>query len=269
LYLIYDIGEAALACQCRSRSHGDSPRWEAAIPSELTALPLYEQVRRALLLRLIDGRWPPGSMLPSEQQIAAELGVSWGTARKALDSLAQERLLVRQQGRGTFVAIPEEGKLLFQFFHLVSDSGERVVPRSVVHSLTQMRPDALIRERLGVARGEKLWRIERTRYLEERPLVSEVVVAPQARFPGLNRLPDIPNNLYSLYSSQFGTTIVRAAERLMAVAAEAADAERLGCAEGAPLLEIERTAYALDGAAVEWRLSRCRTDSIHYGIDLR
>jgi GntR family transcriptional regulator len=235
----------------------------------LLARPLYQQVREELLLRLIDGRWPAGTMLPSEPQIAAELGVSPGTARKALDALAQEGLLVRQQGRGTFVSIPEEGKLLFQFFHLVSDRGERIIPRSVVHSLKRTRADAAARAALDLEPGGSIWRIERTRFLEDRPRVREVVAVSQSRFPGLDRLDEVPNNLYALYSLRFGTTIARAAERLKAVPANSEDAAVLQCGVGTALLEIDRTAFALDGAAIEWRASRCLTDHIHYAADLR
>jgi len=218
---------------------------------------------------MIDGRWAPGAMIPSEQQIAAELGVSPGTARKALDALAQESLLVRQQGRGPFVAVPEEGKLLFQFFHLMADDGERIRPDSFVHSLKAAEADARIAMRLGLRSGGKIWRIERVRLIAGKPLVSEVLAIPQSRFPAFGKLDAVPNNLYALYSSRFGITIARVAERLKAVAAGKRDAARLECTAGAPLLEVERTAFALDGTAVEWRLSRCVTEQIHYAADLR
>jgi GntR family transcriptional regulator len=90
--------------------------------------PLYRQVKDLLLRRLADGVWQPGQILPSEPEIAANLGVSQGTVRKALDEMTAENLLVRRQGRGTFVARHDEERILFRFFRLQSDTGERQFP---------------------------------------------------------------------------------------------------------------------------------------------
>ena len=87
--------------------------------------PLYRQVKELLMKRLSDGSWTPGQLLPSEPDIAADLGVSPGTVRKALDEMSAESLLVRRQGRGTFVARHDDERILFQFFRLVPDSGAR------------------------------------------------------------------------------------------------------------------------------------------------
>src|SRR3546814_10554487 len=90
-------------------------------PAAPEARPLYAQVRTLLLQRLIEGIWKPGTALPSEMQLAQELGVSQGTVRKALDDLAAENLVVRRQGRGTFVAEHDTDRALFHFFHLVGE----------------------------------------------------------------------------------------------------------------------------------------------------
>src|SRR5580704_8078982 len=94
----------------------------------LGARPLYAQVREVLVRRLVDGVWAPGEGLPSEMELAAELDVSQGTVRKALDTMAADKLLVRHQGRGTFVSIHDEARILFQFFKLAPDMGEPVFP---------------------------------------------------------------------------------------------------------------------------------------------
>lgn len=221
------------------------------------------------MARLIDGTWAPGMLLPSEHQLATELGVSQGTVRKALDSLAADHLLVRRQGRGTFVAEPEEGRILFQFFKLTADDGSRALPETVSASLTRDRADSEARQRLALPARSGVWRIERMRRLAGGAPLVERIVLPAARFPGLDRLPAIPNNLYLLYATRFGITVGRAVERLKAVAATAEEAAALGCPVGAPLLAIDRTAFALDGTPAEWRTTRCRTDGFHYFSDLK
>ena len=92
--------------------------------------PLYRQVRDLLVRRIADGIWQAGQPLPSESEIALDLGVSQGTVRKALDEMTAENLVVRRQGRGTYVARHDDARILFQFFKLVPDTGERSFPES-------------------------------------------------------------------------------------------------------------------------------------------
>jgi GntR family transcriptional regulator len=242
---------------------------EAAGVAAFSYRPLYLQVKESLVRRLIDGAWQPGQMIPSEIELAREVGVSQGTIRKALDAMTAENLLVRRQGRGTYVAEPEDSRMLFQFFHLVPDSGARVFPTSRVLGFTGGVADARESARLGLPEGDGVWRIERIRALEDRPAIVETISLSQGRFPGFDQIEEIPNNVYRLYSERWGITIARASERLKAIDASAADAEALGTRAGAPLLEIDRVAYDLAGTAVELRLSRCLTDAMHYLSDLR
>lgn len=230
--------------------------------------PLYQQIRDVLVQRIADGRLQPGEMLPSEMQLASELGVSQGTVRKALDAMTAERLLVRRQGRGTFVAEHDETRILFQFFKLVPDDGARSFPDSEVLSVVSAAADGAERERLALPDGATVVRIRRLRRLAGVPVIVEDVVVPEAMVAGLAEM-EPPNNLYGLYAGRFGVTIGRAQERLKAVALTAEDAALLGVATGTPALEIDRLAIALDDRRAEWRLSRCLTEHVHYLSDLR
>ena len=238
-------------------------------PEALSFRPLYRQVREALIGRLIDGSWAPGAMLPSEFQIAAELGVSQGTVRKALDAMAAEHLLVRRQGRGTFVALPEDGRILFKFFRLAADDGTTLFPESVVIDRVcgpASPADALP---LRIPTGTPVWRIARNRRLGGRVVITEQIVLPVGKFPRLAEIHVLPNNVYALYSEKFSITIGQAAEKLKAAVADERIATELRCLVGQPILAIERVALALDGTPVEWRVSYCRTDGFHYRSDLR
>lgn len=236
----------------------------------LGARPLYRQVRDVLVRRIADGTWSAGQGIPSEPDLAADLGVSQGTVRKALDELTAENLVVRRQGRGTFVARHDDARILFQFFKLVPDEGERRFPESRVLSVEEGRADAGACRALALQPTDAVVAIERVRSLSENPnpVIAERIVVPSAVFPGLGA-GELPNNLYDLYSSAFGVTIARATERLKAVAAGRRQAELLGIAEGAPLLAIDRVAFAIDGRRAEWRVSLCATETVHYASDLR
>ncbi|WP_274423684.1 GntR family transcriptional regulator [Chelativorans sp. YIM 93263] len=232
--------------------------------------PLYLQVRESLVRRLIDGSWQPGQLIPSEMELARELGISQGTVRKALDVMRAENLLISRQGRGTRVAEPEESRILFQFFHLVPDNGERSFPNSRVLHRDRARASKAEAEGLNTEAGAEVWRIERVRTLEDaKPLLIETITLPAARFPEFEALAAIPNNVYRLYSQTWGITIGGASEALKAISASAEDARVLGCAPGTPLLEISRTAFDLAQAPVELRVSRCLTEQAHYRADLR
>ncbi len=228
--------------------------------------PLYLQVKDLLVQRLASGAWRPGEALPSEFGLAAEFKVSQGTVRKALDELAAQNLLVRQQGKGTFVAQHTQQRALFHFFHLVSDDGARALPAARTLSLREAKATAREAERLKLRRNAAVVRIVRLRLLAERTAIHERIVLPAALFPRFaQRMPvDVPNELYRYYEDVYGVTVARAAEKLKAVAATAEEAKALGLRKGAPLLEIDRIAYAIDGRAVEWRLSRCDTARHHY-----
>ena len=76
--------------------------------------PLYSQVRELLTRRVIDGQWTPGQLIPSEHRLAGEMGVSQGTVRKAVDEMVASNILVRQQGKGTFVSTHERRRAQFQ-----------------------------------------------------------------------------------------------------------------------------------------------------------
>jgi GntR family transcriptional regulator len=224
-------------------------------------------VRDLLVKRIAEGVWQAGQILPSEPEIAQDLGVSAGTVRKALDEMTAENLVVRRQGRGTFVATHDDARILFQFFKLIPDSGVREFPESRVLGITIVT-DREATDALGLKARSRVVLIDRVRSLAGQPCVAERICLPAAMFPGIEGR-ELPNNLYELYAVEFGVTIGRATERLKAVAAGTREAGLLEVQEGSPLLRIDRTAYALDGRRAEWRVWHCRTDGMHYLSELR
>jgi GntR family transcriptional regulator len=230
--------------------------------------PLYRQVYDTLLKRLADAVWQPGQMLPSEGQLAIELGVSQGTVRKALDALTADSLLVRRQGRGTFVADHDDKQSVFRFLKLRPDGDGVGMPTSRVTSIAEAAASADERGRLDLVRNAKVVRIERVRAVDARLCVAETISVPAGLFPGLAQIA-LPNTLYSLYATRFGITIATASERLKAVALGVREAGLLEAPAGTPSLEIDRIAFDLEERPVEWRLSICLTQDVHYLSVLR
>ena len=232
--------------------------------------PLYSQVKALLIRRIATGQWRAGAAVPSEMRLAAEFGVSQGTVRRAIEELAAQNLVTRQQGRGTFVATHAGDRARFHFMHVVPNRGDKQIPTGRLRSLKEARATRLQAERLQLQRGAAVFNLVRVRIIGGAPVMFERIALPVERFRGL-QLPlneERPDELYIVYEQQFGVTIVRAQERLGAVAAEAAEATHLGVAAGTPLLEVERVALILDGTPVEWRVTRVDSRDHHYAITI-
>jgi GntR family transcriptional regulator len=228
--------------------------------------PLYAQVKELMIRRMVAGDWRPGDILPSEGRLAAEFRVSQGTVRKALDEMAAQKLVVRQQGRGTFIAKHSQQHSLFHFFHIVDEHGVKALPTSHV---PWMRTERATREQaraLRLTSRARVHNILRIRTLKGAPVILERIAVPAALFPDLDlpRGREMSEEFYVLYQQRFGITVVRAEERLRAVRADAEDARHLGVRRGSPLLEVDRVALDLEGRAAEWRVSRCNTAHHHY-----
>lgn len=230
------------------------------------SVPLYTQVKDLLVARVTKGEWSPGDIVPSEMELARELDVSQGTVRKAITELVENNVLVRRQGRGTFVAIHDGERALFHFFHIVNDNGSKTLPECKTLSCRRKPASRQQALKLKLSSGAQIVCIERIRYLDNQPTILEKIVLPARLFQklGKQQARDLPNTLYQLYETQFGITINRAEEQLRAVAATDREASLLGLEAGTPLLEIERTALTLDGTPVELRISRCNTSNHHY-----
>jgi GntR family transcriptional regulator len=230
--------------------------------------PLYRQVYDIVVRRVAEGAWRPGESLPSEQNLARELGVSQGTMRKVLDALTAEKVLERRQGKGTFIAENTQERTLFRFFRMARPGGKRVTPERAdeVVKVRVSRPPE--REKLDLPRGDRVVEITRTRLIEGTPALREVIILPAGAFPGIEKRPTLPNTLYSLYQTEYGINIVAAHEELRAELASAEDHRILRVPEGSPMFVIDRVAVSFQERKVEWRRSRVRSDDLVYSVTL-
>jgi len=234
----------------------------------LAPAPLYARVERIITGRIADRTWPPGHMLPSETELAAELGVSQGTVRRALDALYRRHVVERRQGRGTFVAQHTSERALFHFFHLTDLDGGKMAPTSRVLRLAREPATATEAQRLGLKTGAAVIRIVRVRLLRGESRVAETITLPAARFRGFH-LPvgeEMQDELYVHYQRHHGVSVARAEDALAAEAASAEAAHLLGVTAGAPLLRVERVACDLSGDPVEWRVSLVDTAALRYRV---
>jgi len=230
------------------------------------SISLYMQIRELLTAKVGKGEWLPGAIIPSEINLAQELGVSQGTVRKAITELVENNILTRRQGLGTFVSNHDVHRALFYFFHIADNKGHKVLPDSRVLHCRRKQASKMEASKLQLAAGTNIIRIERVRDFSAKPTMVETITLPARSFGDLGKEGncELPNTLYELYEKQYGITIHSADEQLRAVAASRHDAKILKLEVGTPLLEIERVALTLDKTPVELRISRCSTRKHHY-----
>lgn len=232
--------------------------------------PLYDQIKVLLTQSLIGGEWRPGDMIPSEIELASRYKVSQGTVRKAIDSLASENILIRRQGKGTYVATHDADVIKLRFLRLTAANGQKEPLQNEFLSCGKSKADAYIAKILDVKTGASTIEVKRLLTFSGRPLIYDHIILPAAPFKGLNSAAVLENNgsMYSMYETQFGVRMIRAEERLKAVGANKEVAEALGLKVGFPLLSIERISYTYGDKPMEWRLGLCLTDDHHYMNEL-
>ena len=229
--------------------------------------PLYLQIKDVLVQRLAAREWSPGGAIPAELELAAQYGVSQGTIRKAVDALADDNLVVRRQGKGTFVAThTEEAQSTYRFLRMRADDGRDDYPASRVLDVRRGRVGAEIARLLDIRTGDSVVTIRRILEWREQPVVLDDLTLPATLFRGLTRAKLIayPGSMYGFFESQFGVRMLNAHERLKAIAADAGAAAALRVAVGAPLLAVERVAFTYGSRPVEFRRGLCTTADHHY-----
>lgn len=220
-----------------------------------TFSPLYRQIKGLILQSLDNGEWRPGEAIPSETELAQRFNVSQGTVRKAIDEMAAENLLVRRQGKGTFVASHSDPRAFFRFLRLVPLAGGIEPSRSIPLECWRAKAGPEAARVLGIKLGEPIIIVRRVLEFSEKPVVVDEIYLPGEIFSGmtLEVLKESQGSLYSLFEAKFGVRMIRAEERLRAVAADRATAELLHVKEGSPLLSVERVSFTYGDRPVEWR----------------
>ena len=243
-----------------------------SIASPTPTGPLYRSVQAALTRKLAAGVWKPGEAIPSEAVLAREFNVSIGTLRKAVDELAAGNILVRQQGRGTFVATHSDDRTLFHFFHIARKGGDGARELPVHESLSFRTGKASAAEaaQLSVGVGTPVQRMENVLKLGARPVIFDSITVPSALFAGLTEKSFVTREgtIYGLYQARFGINVIRISERLAAEAAPPIVAKVLGLAGAVPTLVIRRVAYTYNDSPVEYRVSWLDTREHEYLSDL-
>ena len=230
--------------------------------------PLYKQVEEHVTQLIVEQRWKPGEMLPNEFQLASELNVSQGTVRKALNSLTDDKILNRRQGIGTFVSEHTGHHSLYRFFPLIADGRTPELPKAELLLVETQIATEQVSQALELEPQSKVIVLTRRRILNEEFCIAETIYLPYKYFAILEKEPQVPHTLYHFYQTQFNLTVRNTRDSIKAVLATKKDAQMLNIVEGDPIIEVTRVTHSLYNKAIEFRLSRCRSDKYHYLVEL-
>ncbi len=240
-----------------------------ATPSP-TFSPLYQQIKALITRSLQSGEWRPGELIPSEVELANRFKVSQGTVRKAIDELSAENLVVRRQGKGTFVATHHEARAQFRFLRLKPDVGEPLYPDNTIIDAKRLRAPADIARQLDIKTGDSVVFLKRMQSFDGAPTILEELWLPGTIFKGLSveRVLQYKGPMYALLETEFGTQMIRAIENIKAVVADQVTADLLQLPLNTPLLSVTRVSFTYGDKPVEVRRSYYVTNNHHYRNEL-
>ena len=235
--------------------------------------PLYQQIKALILQSLQQGEWKPGEAIPSEMELAARFRVSQGTVRKAIDELAAENLVMRRQGKGTFVATHAEQHVQYRFLKLLPDTGDASVEGPAQRSVLdcrRVRASADVARALALRSGDPVVQARRILSFAGEPTILEDIWLPGQAFKGLTaeQMANYQGPTYAMFELDFGVRMVRAEEKIRAVLPDREQAQRLHTPAGTPLLSVERIASTYNDVPMELRRGLYRTDTHHYHNEL-
>ena len=232
--------------------------------------PLYVEVKKKITQSLIQGEWGPGEAIPSEIELANIYDVSQGTVRKAIDDLSAESILVRRQGKGTYVATHNEENIQLRFLRLTSQFGLNEKLDNQLISFSKEKATNKLAKILNINPSSTIISVTRILTFNENPLILDVIKIPAQSFRGLTAEIIVENNgsMYRMYETDFGVRMLRADEKILAITANSETASHLKVQENHPLLSVERISYTYKNKPLEWRLGLYVTDNHFYRSEL-
>jgi GntR family transcriptional regulator len=234
-------------------------------------VPLYYQAQHTISQRISRGEYAAGSQLPSESELSRELGVSRVTVREALRVLAQEGLLVKVQGKGTFVstnaAVHQPTRSFTGYLEDLYDQLERVSVKQIDIGRTTITDD--MRSILGLSEEAKeVVRIKRTRYVDDEPYAFTINLLPLeiGIYLTAEKLKTSP--LVRILEEDLKIQIIHAHETITAAAADAEVSQSLDVPFLSPVVYVRRVLFTVEDSPLQIVDSYYRADKFHYSVHL-
>jgi GntR family transcriptional regulator len=218
-----------------------------------SSLPLHQQFYEIFRRKILSGEWEEGEMIPTEPELMEHYDLSRITVRRGLNRLASEGLIIRQQGRGTFVAERTLEQGLTRIISFTEDMRQRRMAAQTVVLFSDLvpAPDD-VGEKLGLQQGEEMARLERLRLANDEPLSIEESYLVHSYCPGVLQTDYTTHPLREALETVYGIQIVRAKQMIRAVSSSDRQAKLLRVTPGSPLLFIERISFSQQNIPIEF-----------------
>ncbi len=227
-------------------------------------VPAYFQLKNILLDKIKSGEYAAGSLIPSERELSENLGISRMTVRQAINLLANEKFLVREKGKGTFVnELKFEQRNIMSFSETVRRQG--MVPSTKVLESTIETECFDVKEQLDLRPDQKVYRIKRLRLADTTPIAVEEVFIPENICPGIDKL-DLTKSLYELLKTFYSIDISYIDNTIEAIKADKENRELLMLSSGIPVLQISGINYTKDGKKLFYESDVYRADKYNYSV---
>lgn len=235
----------------------------------ISAVPLYVQIAESLMSRIQSGELSPGDRLPPERALSEMLGVNRLTLRRALRVLAGEGLLLRRQGKGTYIARPKIERHAGRLVSFTRGMQRRgYTPGAKIVSFTRTAADASLSEELQLPISAPVYLIHRLRTLNREPVLLERYTIPAGPFPDLQRFDLESRSLYEVFEQEYGIAVRRARQSLEPVSATEYEARLLEVDPGAPLMLERRVSFDDKGNPVEHGKDLYRGDRFRFVTEI-
>lgn len=233
-------------------------------------IPLYVQIKEIIAEDIRTGNLQPGQSIPPESVLSEQYAVSRATVRQAVTELVHLGLLVRQQGRGTFVNKPKIETRLRNLYSFSQDMIERGArPESRVIEFEIVLPKPAVKEKLDLGEGELVVKLVRLRLVDDELIMLETTFVPHRHFSRLTQ-EEVQNHksLYSLFEEKYDIKMDHVVDYFEPILVDDFSSKMLEVPVGAPALYIERIGYMDKDVRVELSQSIVRGDRCRYFVEL-
>ncbi|MCR4401516.1 MAG: GntR family transcriptional regulator [Firmicutes bacterium] len=221
----------------------------------LSNIPLYVQVYNAMRDNITSHKWLPRERLPSEAELVEQFNVSRITVRRAVDELVRDGLVIRQKGLGAFIAPPRHSSSVTMLTSLTEDLIEKGFhPGTEILDFSVVPATEDLARRLVLSPGDKVFRVERRRFADDRVVALNLSYIPCRLCPTLSRQDVAVGSLYGALEAKYGLRIKKAIREFEMIEAADYEARLLEVPVGTPILRITGTVSTADGSVVDYHV---------------
>lgn len=226
-----------------------------------TPIPLYYQLKQWVIEQIERGDLKPGDVIPSERELSERFEISRMTVRQALLELVIEGKLVREKGKGTYVASPKINQGLLKLTSFSEDMLSRgMKPGALVVDISVKPVFPSILQKLGMNPDDKLLVVTRLRMANDKPMALESTHLPLSRFPKLEHQDFNNMSIYQYLEDHYGVVTAFASQTIEVGMPSDDEASLLKMTKDVPVLLIERFTYGENRVPIEFVKSAYRGD---------